>query len=388
MLFTFGVEDSYNNPVEPSFVLDMVMEQLLLNKNYLNVKTFNSTHNVRRYEQNKDVVGQSRFEMTFGNEAWGRLFEVLLGQRVRLSNKRFRMHQNGSQLIVGRLTSDLNRTATGFNITEASSGEFDGTNTLLIGSEVIADAIISDGTVSSSLRAQLGTSADLHYSDDTVYVIENSSGIKIDVCSPKISEGRGVFDKSLTCYIYRDEEYYRYSGLRMNRFEMNLNPEEAAVALFSFVGADTTNISPLLPITTYDSGRLIGTSSVQVVSLNTQLDLRRLYLSYNNALIKNTWGHDRVRSELPVQYQSIYGQMTWLMTSIEHYYDYLNNVKHNLSLQFIDWSERPVKNVMIFNNNDMRINTFAPQYTGGLIIQDSAPFYCYQLPEIYLQYEV
>jgi len=383
MLFTFGVEDTYNVPVEPTHVLDVTMEQILLNLNYQNIVPFNRVYSTQRVPLNREVVGRADFELTFGNEAWGRIFEVALGKRVRLVNRGFRLHQNGLHVLVGRLGAPMTKVVEGFSITEPYMGAFDGTNCLLIGDEVINGAVVSNGVVSSSSRGVLGTDAKTHNADDLVYLLDDSAN-SVDICGPNVVDGRARLTKSLTSWIKRPNSYFQYSGMRMDQMEINLSPSDIPVMSISFVGADSTNMSPSIPIETYDEGGLV--SKIYAMSLLEELDLIRLYLNFNNTLVKGTHGLDGIYGDLPLQFQNAYGQITWLWSTMDNYLAYVNNQKHNLTLHFIDWSKSQPDNIIIFNCNDMRVNTFSPQYTGGLVIQDTAPIYTYGENQIYLQY--
>lgn len=387
MLFTFGLENTFNSPVEPSFVLDMTREQLLLNKSFINVKHWADPKTTQRVEGNYDVVGQVGFEVTLGNEAWGRLFEVLLGGRVRLTDKAFSRSREGPHLIIGQLSASLAAGAASFTITEKVTGEFDGTNHLIIGDEFITDCVISNGSVTGANRGQGGTEDKSHDEKDNVYLITNQIDRDIDICSPqRDTNGRVFFDKSLSGYILRNNNYFLYSGLRIDQFEVNFAPENVVDCNVSFTGADGTNYTPPNVLTTFDDNPLIIGHEVAVLSSLIMLDMRRLYINLNNTLVKNLWGWNHIRVDLPVKFQNVYGQLTWVETDILHYEDYINNERHNLSIQLIGHDERPLEKAIIFNSNDMRINTLAPQMTGGLVIQDSAPFYTYGQSEIYLQY--
>lgn len=384
MYFTFGVEDTFNSRVEPTYVMDMAREQLLINKNYKNIRQFQSPHAPERVVQNYDVVGQVGLELTFGNEGWGRIFEVLLGKRTRLTDKRFEMHQNGLELLVGKLSNDITAAATNFALDEPGAGILDGTHSLLIGDEFLTGCVISTGTVTGSSRGVGGTTEAIHYADDLAYIVSDSISRSIDICSPKLTDSRLTLDKSLTIYVKRPNDYFCYTGMRIDRMEFSLNPNDLVEANISFTGADSSNITPISPIETYDDGELA--SKIFIMSLLNELDLRRLYMSFNNTLIKNLYGYDYVRQDLPSSYQSVYGQITFLFDTLTDYTDYINNTKHNLSVQMIDRSASPFEKAIILNNNDMRINTFAPQYISGPVIQHSAPFYTYKESQVYLQY--
>lgn len=384
MYFTFGIETTYNSRVEPSYVMDMSREQLLFNKSYKNIRQFNKSFPVERVEQNYDIVGQVGLELTFDNEGWGRVFEVLLGKRIRANNLRFQTHQNGLRLLLGKLGSGISTTATSFSLDENTIGELDGTNTLLIGDELITGAVTSSGSVTGAQRGTGGTTAVAHFADDLAYCLESDASRSIDICSPDLVDERAVFTKSMSVYVKRPNAYFCYTGIRIDRMEFNFTPGDIVESNITFAGADSTNLTPISPITTYDDGNLIA--KVYVTSLLEELDLRRLYLSLNNTLVKDLYGFDKIRQDLPVSQQTSYGQIAFLLDSLQDYQDYINNTKHNLSIQMIDWSTKPFEKAIILNNNDMRINTFSPQYTDGFVIQASAPFYTYKGSQIYVQY--
>ena len=384
MYFTFGVESIFNTRVEPTYVVDMAREQILLNKRYKNIRQFQSPHPSERTQQNYDVVGQAGLELTFGNEGWGRIFEVLLGKRIRLTDKRFQMHSDGLGLLVGKLSGDITAATTGFTLDEPRANILDGTNDFLIGSELLTGCVTSAGTVTGSSRGADSTLEAIHYEDDLAYVVADSTNRSIDICSPKLTDGRLDLDKSLSVYIKRPNDYFCYTGMRVDRLEFNLTADDIVEANVSFSGADSSNVSPVTPLETYDGGNLA--SKIFVMSLLEEFDLRRMYLSFNNTLVKNLYGYDFVRQDLPSSHQSVYGQATFLFDEMDDYTDYINNTKRNLSVQMIDWSTSPFESAIILNSNDMRVNTFAPQFVSGPIVQHSAPFYTYKESQVYLQY--
>ncbi|KKM18283.1 hypothetical protein LCGC14_1667270 [marine sediment metagenome] len=384
MFFSFGVETTFNTRVEPTYAMDMAREQLLINKGYKNIKEFQSLHTPQRVEQNHDVVGQVGLELTFGNEGWGRIFEVLLGKRTRLTNRRFEMHQNGLELLVGKLSGDITAVATSFTLDEPRAGILDGTHDLIIGDELLTDGVITNGAVTGISRGSGSTTAAIHFDDDLAYVVSDSTNRSIDICSPNLTDSRLVLDKSLSIYINRPNDYFVYTGMRVDQLEFNLNPNDVVEANITFAGADSTNLSPITPLTTEDEGNLA--TKIFVMSLLEQLDLRRLYINFNNTLIKSLYGYDFVRQDLPASAQAVFGQVTFLFDELADYTDYINNVKRNLSIQMIDWSASPFEKAVILNSNDMRVNTFAPQFTRGPVVQHSAPFYTYRESQVYLQY--
>lgn len=386
MLFTFGVEDTFNTRVEPSYVLDMIREQILLNKNYENVRNFYSGLTHSRVAGNYDVVGQTSFELTLGNEAWGRIFEVTLGKRVRLADKGMERSPHGLRAIVGQLGGDLTTTTTDFSVNWVPNDVPNGTYDLIIGNEFLTGAAISGSNITGASRGQGGTTAEKHNSNDLVYLVSDQVGRKIDLCSPDTNAyGKIGLTKSLSLYILRDDYYHCYTGVRMDQLEININPENIVNASISFTGAYGDRITPLSPILTYDNGQLIGGRHITPIGLLDTLSLRRFYINLNNSFVKTMYGWSGQRADLPVQSQNVYGQMTWLQSDIDNYLNYINNVKNNLSLQMSDWTE-PLTNLVIFNCNDLRVNVFSPQLVSGLVIQDSAPFYTYGQSQVYLQY--
>lgn len=384
MIFTFGVESNYNERVEPAYVMDMVREQLLLNKDYRTWRPFGKAHPQTRFEQNYDAVGQVSLELTFSNEGWGQLLGAAIGQAIRLDNKRFRMSSDGLRAVFAKLDLDLAVGQTGFDLDEYYPAEFDGTNILLIGDEVITDAVINAGTVTSCTRGALGTEEQAHYIHDYVYMLDNDASRKIDICCPKYLDNRAILDKSLSIYVKRPEAYFCYTGVKLDQLEMRLSAEDIVYSNLTFAGANGDLVTPLSPIETFDDGLLVA--SLQAYSLLEDMDLRRIYINFNNTLHKTIHGYNGQRQDMPLQFQNVYGQLTWVFSELEHYLDYVNNNKHTLSVQMIDWTSKPFNNAIIFNSNDLRINTFSPQYTGGLVIQDSAPYYTYGPSQVYIQY--
>jgi hypothetical protein len=387
MLFTFGIESSYNSQAQPAYVLDMRTEQLLLNKRYRTVRHAYKPHAQTRIAQNRSVVGQTNFELTMGNQGWSYLFGVLLGKRTRLSNKRFEVAESDLRVIAGQLTTNITTTATSFAIDEVVSDECDGTHNLIIGDELITNAVISSGSVTGAQRAQGGTTAKAHNAYSNVYLVSDQAGRNIDVCGPKQDAyGKSYLDQSMSVWVLRNEEYFCYSGMRIDQLEVNFAPETIVEAGISFTGADGTNLSPLTPITTYDGNPIVAGAEVKVLSLLEDMNVRRFYINLNNSFAKNTWGYDGIYRDLPMRFQNVYGQVTWLFNNIEHYESYIDNTQHNLSVQMMDWANRPPQAGIIINCNDLRVNTFAPQLTSSLVIQDSAPFYTYGESQVYLQF--
>jgi len=376
--FTFSTENSYGiDSTTQDYVLDLVSENVIENVNYVKPIEWNKPTRTQRYPTVETTKGRVEFELTYGNEAWNILFKILMGQKVRLAGLAFGSSSENWKVLTGVLTSDLDSSATSFNITEYKTGEFDNVDGVIINNEYIAVSSISNGAVSNSTRASEGTTAALHGKNALVYGVVISGGKYIDIIS-RYRDGFSYFlPTSLTCLIYREGDYFCFPGTLFSDLVFNAQPSEGISVSSMMISKYSKVITLANPSTAEDDGVMADIDHIGIYSMGGYLDIENLYFQISNTLTPAPPNgiFDTTPSSMILNQFSAFGQFSAVESSKDFITDYEDNADKNISMAICN--NRNLDNVFVFAFNDLKWGTMIHTLRASILIEDSIPFYCY-----------
>jgi hypothetical protein len=377
MYFTFAEESSYGiDTTSQDYVLDLVSESIIDNVNFKKTQEFNHPTAQGRYKSLETTEGRLAFEFTYNNEAWNKVFEVLLGQRIRLTSFELAHSSENWRVLTGMLSANIDEDDISFTITENKVGDFDTVDGIIINGEYIAISSISNGVVSSSTRGSEGTTASLHLKNALVYGVVVSGDKYIDIIS-RYSNGFSYFlTKSISSQIYRDGDYFTFPGMQFNDFVFNARPKEGISSSFESVCKFSRVITLENPSLEEDNGQMVDTDEIICFSDGDYFDVSTFYFQVSNTLsLSPSKFMDYTNQGLILNHFSTYGQFSPVDSDADYLRQYKENVERNLSLTIC--KNKEMNNIYIFSFNKTMIGTMIHALNSSILIDDSLPFYCF-----------
>ena len=377
MFFTFSEEPSYGvDSTGQDYVLDLVSEEVITNLHYEKVQQFNKPTSESRIPTIKTGKGRVAFDLTYGNEGWNILLKSLLGQLVRLSDYSFAKSSESWNIVTGQLASDLNSSDISFTITEYKEGEFDNVDGIIVGNEYIAITSISNGAVATSTRASEATTATSHDQHTLCYGVVSEVNKYIDILSRYRDGFCYYLPTSLTSLIYREGDYYEFTGCLFSDFVFNAhqNTIDSSLQMFS---KNSRIIEIASPSTSVDSYDLVSPLDINCYSMNQEILFQKLYFQISNTLYQGPAKFfDTTYSGILLYGHSAYGQFTLDDETAAAYRSYIADELKNLSVTMCE--SRQFDNAYVFAFNNIRYGTMIRVlYTSIDMKGDSVPFYSY-----------
>ena len=378
MYCTFSKEPSFGmDATTQDFIVDLISEEIITNVNYVKNTEFNSPTAKGRTPRVKSSGGRVNFEMTYGNDGWNTLFEVLVGKKDTLTDFAFAKSSEHWRIVTGQLAGNIDATETSFNITEFKAGEFDSVDGIIVGGEYIAITTISNGVVSVSLRNQEGTTASSHIAQDLVYGVVASGGNSIDLIYRYRDGFCYYLTESLTMLINRSGDYFKFNGVTFSDFVFNSVPEsEGTTSSFQVSAINTDVIELASPSTAADSNQMLSSLDINCYSMNSWLDIEKIYFQISNTLnVSPSKFLDTTPQKIFMQKFSSYGQFSLVEESLAAYNKYIGDTMQNLSVTMTNG--RQFNNAYVFSFNNIRYGTMLHVLRDDDLITDSVPFYSY-----------
>lgn len=376
-ILTFSIEDSYGvQNLSQDYTLDLLEETIVDNLNYEKIPEFNYPSYQRRIKKTESVSGRASFELTYGNQAWNIFFQTLLGQRIRLTDSAFMSSPESWNIVTGMLESAITSSQTSFNITEYFTGEFNNIDGIIIDKEYIAVNSISNGAISSSSRAQKGTSAASHLQGALVYGVVNDISHSVDICCRYRNGFCYYLPTSLTLVINRLNEYFGITGANFEDMIFHADPLEGVSLSTNIVGNHSEIETISSPAEIYDSNQLVSSLDLNCYSMGERFDLSSLYFEVSNSISQSPTGFFKnISPVLLLNRFSTYGQFTVGEQTNEFYNEYKNDTTKNLSLSACD--DRLFTKVYVLSFNNIKWGTMVHALRNSRLLYDSVPFYCY-----------
>lgn len=381
MIFTFAPEASFNTPnYARSYAVDVTNERMQKLMEYDNVYEFNKMEAKLRYSPYHIIKGEIVSELTFENGAWSWLTGCLLGTRITITGYKFAEAKEEWAILTGYLDSDLVSDSTNFTINETVVGDFDNVAAIIVGSEFIEISTINNGSVTACSRGQEGTTAVAHGQKDLVYGLDADAARSIVLTSREKVSDFYQNSISLTTIHDRGDVLFGYSGVIIDEMTFNFRTFDPIVIHTFFTGADSANDLTLADSTAVDDGAIAGIEDIKVFSEHVPQYLRQMYIQVQNSVKVGSHGFSSTPQGFLVSRGFGYGVITWRDDSLQNLQEYEDNTKRHFSISTSKNNYR-----MIFALNDVRVNTLSHYFDDELIIQDSAPFYCFCAPVILYQ---
>lgn len=359
------------------FTVDLISEEIITNINYIKDTEFNSPTAKSRTPRVKSSGGRISAELTYGNAGWNTLFEVLIGKKDTLTDFAFAKSSEHWRIVTGQLAGNIGISDTAFNITEFKAGEFDNVDGIIVGGEYIDITTISNGVVSASVRAQEGTTLSSHIAQDLVYGIVVSGGNSIDIIYRYRDGFCYYLTESLTMLINRSGDYFKFNGVTFSDFVFNGIPQENKITSSFQMSAINTDVIELAsPSTTVDSNALLSPMDINCYSMNSWLDIEKIYFQASNTLnISPSKFLDSTPQRIFMQNFASYGQFSLVEESLVAYNKYIGDTLQNLSVTMTNG--RQFDNAYVFSFNNIRYGTMLHVLRDDDLITDSVPFYSY-----------
>lgn len=378
MYFTFAKESSYGlDSTSQDYTIDLISEEVIDNMNYEKFSEFNYPTSKSRFARIKTVDGRIGLEFTYGNEGWNTLFESILGQKIRLSDFSLSKSSEKWNIVTGMLSSDITYSATSFSITEYKEGEFDNVSGVIVGSEYIAIGSIANGVVSASTRGSEASTASSHQQYDLVYGVTSELGRNVDIISRYRSGYCYSLPVSLTTMIYRDGNYFEFTGSLFSDLVLNADPSENSFSMTSqLVARNSRVISLASPSQSADTGTQVSILDINGYCMGEELDVERLYFQISNTLIPSSSKFfDTTSTKIFLNGFSAYGQFTLVEENLEAYNSYIGDNLKNLSMTICN--SKQFTQAYVFSFNRVKYGTMLHVLESRLDVFDSVPFYSY-----------
>jgi len=377
MFFTFSEESSYGiDATTQDYVVDLISEEIITNVNYQKVHQFNYPTGQSRIPTVKTGKGRLSLELTFNNQGWNVLLKSLVGQKVTLSNFALAKSSEAWNVITGMLSADLNSSDTSFIITEYKPGEFDNITGIIVGNEYIAVSNISNGIITGSTRASETTVATSHDKYTLCYGVVSSGGKNLDIISRYRNGFCYSLPTSLTSLIYREGDYFEFTGCNFSDFVFNAGQNELTSS-FELHSKNTRVIDIANPSESVDDKTLVSPLDINCYSMNQEIVLQKLYFQVSNTLAQGPARFfDTTYSDILLSNHSVYGQFTLDDESINAYNSYIEDDLKNLSVTMCD--SRQFESAYVFAFNNTRYGTLLRILYSNIDLKgDSVPFYVY-----------
>jgi len=381
-IFHFDIEGSFNSPnFGRSYVFDVSNEQVQKLMNYAPRAQAMTAHYHSRISERQTVRGEVIAELTFDNVAWSYLCGAAFGERLEISGYEFAPANNSWGVLAGTLTNALSIDSTTFQITAEDSTAFDGVDAVIINDEMIEIGSISANLTLSCVRGAQGTTPRAHAASDAIWGLSAAISRSIVMCHRVKTGPFCHLPTSLTTVIDRGNEIDAYSGVKIQEMTFNFRPGEVIKTHIKFLGADSTNNVGLEDLETVDDNDMVGVGDIQIFSNFEHEYLEQFYITIGNELEAPSFMFSGRAQNYFLKSTSTYGTLAWLDDDPDHVRQYEEDDRRHFGIVIPRGNYK-----MIFNFNNVRINTPSHFLDDDLIIDDISPWYSYEHPVIMFQF--
>jgi len=378
MWCTFSEEPNFGeDATSQDYVLELLSEEVVDNVNYQKVKEFTQPTAKDRFATRFTTGGRIAVDFTYANEAWTRALACLVGSRIRLAGHALAGSSEHWPVVTGMLAGNIDSSQTGFTITEYKTGEFDNVVGVIVNNEYLTVGAITNGVVTGAARGQGTTTAAPHAGNALVYGVVADASSKLDIIKRNRDGFVYTLPTSLTFLIYRLGEYFKFNGVQFPDFVLNANPTQGVDTSFELKGKYSDIISIANPSSTHDDGVLVDTDHMSVYSMNTWLDMAKMYFQITNSLAyAPTKFFDTTTTGFINYGMAAYGQFSPVDDGSDFYNQYRDDDSKNLSLT-ISNSKTDFTHAFVFAFNNTRWGTPLRVLRTTRLIHPSIPFYTY-----------